>query len=121
MREDSAFYTYSQDSEIVWQDSENDFYVIRNGEMRINAIDERGQHWIIRYTDQLENFGITNDEQLAKWLKNELMFDWISNPWFEVCRKSDSYWESDVYDNLTGAINSAKLFSVMDSQLEGAL
>ena len=94
-RQDSAFYTYSQDSEIVWSNDPNQrFYVVRAGEMRIHAM-KNGHSVVIRYTDDLEDLGITNDEELGKWSAKEEMFEWINNSWFEVYDANDAEWYSE--------------------------
>jgi hypothetical protein len=94
-RQDSAFYTYSQDSEIVWSNDPNQrFYVVRAGEMRIHAM-KNGHEVVIRYTDDLEDLGITNDEELGKWSAKEEMFEWVNNSWFEVYDSKDAEWYSD--------------------------
>ena len=95
-RQDSAFYTYSQDSEIVWSNDPNQrFYVVRAGEMRIHATKD-GYDTVIRSTGQLEDFGITDDDALAVWsAKGEEVFSWVHNSWFEVYDANDAEWYSD--------------------------
>ena len=106
MRQDAAFYT---NYDVVWEDKENPFYVLRCGEMRINAIDETGTAWIIRNTDQLEEFGIRTDEQLAEWSRrDESVFAWLMNPWFEICSTDDPDFQSESIHELDDAINQAK-------------
>lgn len=107
-RQDSAFYTNTAGTEIVWDGDENGrFYVLRNGEMRIHAITEDGVGWIIRYTDQLEKFGITTDEELQAWTdKGEVVFDWIDNSWFELVDNDDPD-DGVVYHELDEAVERA--------------
>jgi len=94
-RNDSAFYTMSADYEILyWDNAESEtrrFYVSRNGEMRINARKALlSDYEVIRYTDQLEDFGITNDDELREWEnKGEEYFSWENNSWFEVCSRKE--------------------------------
>lgn len=111
-RNDSAFYTCNPDSEIAWQDFENEciYYVRRVGEMRIHATDKESIRWVIRCTDDLEEFGITNDRELAEWsMKGGDVFEWIYNSWFEVFSNNDpNFWEDNVIDNLAEAISHAK-------------
>jgi hypothetical protein len=110
-RQDSAFYTYSQDSEIVWSNDPNQrFYVVRNGEMRIHAM-KNGHEVVIRYTDDLEDLGITNDEELGKWSAKEEMFEWVNNSWFEVYDSLDPEYYSEPIHSLDEAINFAKELS----------
>lgn len=92
-RNDSAFYTMSADYEILyWDNAESEnrrFYVCRNGEMRINIRKSLDTEFsVIRYSNDLEEFGITNDAELAEWEdKGEDYFSWENNSWFEVCSR----------------------------------
>jgi hypothetical protein len=67
-RKDPSFYVNSPSAETVWQEESNRFFVVRNGEMRIhakkNAEDDHTE--VIRYTDALVDFGITDDTALAE-------------------------------------------------------
>lgn len=107
-RQDSAFYTNTAGMEIVWDGGKNGrFYVVRNGEMRINAITDAGVGCIIRYTDQLEAFGITTDEELQAWTdRGEPMFTWLNNSWFEVVDNDDPD-DGEVYHELDEAVRRA--------------
>lgn len=107
--QDPAFYTWSADYEIVWQDNPR-FYVARNGEMRIHArksLDEEYQ--VLRYTDQLSKFGINTDDDLRAWeAKGEDYFEWDNNPWFEVCSRKEGDEELyEVFHNFDEAIAHA--------------
>ena len=45
-RQDSAFYTDSQDTQVVWDNDPNKrFYVVRAGEMRIHAKHNAGDDY----------------------------------------------------------------------------
>jgi hypothetical protein len=113
--QDSAFYTDHNTPQMVWRDEANPrFYVVRNGEMRINAIDDKGTRHIIRYTDQLMDFGIKTDEELQTWSDKgntyDGIFEWINNSWFEVWDSTDDENGdeiSNVYDTLDDAISIA--------------
>lgn len=109
LQQDSAFYTNEAGHEIVWENPTNTrFYVIRNGEMRIHATDSNGDRIVIRYTDQLEAFGIKTDEDLAKWTEaDEELFCWVNNSWFEVMDLTEPNWTSEVFDTLDDAKNYA--------------
>jgi CRP-like cAMP-binding protein len=107
-KQDSAFYTNSAGSEVVWEHDDKRFYVVRNGEMRIHATDSHGDRVVIRYTDQLEDFGIKNDADLARWSKSDPeLFDWVNNSWFEVYDESDPDFFSDPIHELGEAVNYA--------------
>jgi hypothetical protein len=106
-RQDSAFYTFEPGHEVVFQDEENPFFVVRNGDMRIHAT-KNGHEVVIRYTDQLEEFGITNDKQLGEWsAKGEEVFSWVNNSWFEVWNDEDEAFDGGVYHELDEAISAA--------------
>lgn len=107
MRQDAAFYVMSPASEVVWENNECDFYVIRAGEMRIKYKPNTDDEQVIRYTDALEAIGVTNDGQLTEATDNETL-EWIHNAWFEVWNKNDSHWCSDPYHELDEAILYAK-------------
>jgi hypothetical protein len=113
-RKDAAFYAHSENWEEVWADSrvaEPRFTICRNGEMRIHARKALlSDYEVLRYTDQLESFGIKTDEDLRRWeAKGAEHFEWIHNPWFEVL--SNSYSDQDlceVFHDLDEAIAYAE-------------
>jgi hypothetical protein len=90
VRRDASFYTWSFDYELVWADftrgEEPRFRVYRNGEMRIHARKSLDSDFeVLRYTDDLESFGIKTDADLREWeAKGAEYFEWDNNPWFEV-------------------------------------
>ena len=105
-RQDSAFYTYG-DTSVVWEEEGKPFYVICAGEMRIHATKD-GHTEVIRYTDRLEEFGITNDTDLSSWSdKGEQVFDWVNNSWFEVCHEGEGDFFSEPLHSLDEAIKYA--------------
>lgn len=112
-KNDSAFYTMSADYEIVWSNSDAwRFYVARNGEMRINARKNLNDDYtVIRYTDQLEDFGITNDTELREWEdKGQDYFEFENNSWFEVCSRNEGDEELyEVFHSLSEAVAHAEL------------
>jgi len=110
--QDSAFYTNEAGTEVVWDNDPNKrFYVVRAGEMRIHATKD-GHTEVIRYTDQLRDFGITDDDALAVWsAKDEEVFSWVNNSWFEVYDANDSYYFSDPLHSLDEAVEFALALS----------
>ena len=113
VRQDSAFHTRSSDWEEVWADSTVPrFRVYRNGEMRIHARKALlSDYEVLRYTDQLESFGIKTDEDLREWeAKGAEHFEWINNSWFEVVslRDGDEAF-SEVFHELNEAIAQAQV------------
>jgi hypothetical protein len=110
-RKDPAFYVNSPSAETVWEEESNRFFVVRNGEMRIhakkNADDEHTE--VIRYTDALVDFGITDDTALAEWdKKGEEVFCWVNNSWYEVWDTKDTEYFSDPLFDLEEAVGYAK-------------
>ncbi len=103
VRQDASFYTNSNDYEIVF-DGER-FAVIRNGEMRINIRKSVNDEWsVLRYTEDLEGWGITTDEELDKWSEQTGLFEWWNNSWFEIVDKRDWSGEYDVFEKLSEAV-----------------
>jgi hypothetical protein len=113
-RQDPAFYVNGAGHEVVWDNKTGNgrFYVVRNGEMRIHAKESSGDFdtTVIRYTDRLEEFGITTDEELAKWTeKGDEFFHWANNAWFEVWDSNDPDYYSEPYHELNDAIGQAEV------------
>lgn len=105
--QDSAFYTNESGLETVWdKDPNNRFYVVRVGEMRIHAM-KNGHEVVIRYTDDLEDLGITNDKELGEWSAKEEMFEWVNNSWFEVYDANDTWYFSDPLHSFDEAVKFA--------------
>lgn len=109
---DASFYVNSPSAETVWEDKDSPrFFVVRNGEMRIHAKKEVGDEHteVIRYTDQLRDFGIYLDSQLSEWTdKGEEVFCWVNNSWFEVWDSKDTDYFSEALFDLNEAIEYAK-------------
>jgi hypothetical protein len=114
-RQDPSFYTNDAGLELVWADfttgEEPRFRVYRNGEMRIHARHSLdAEYQVIRYTDQLESFGIKTDEELAKWTdKGDEFFYWANNSWFEVWDSNEPDYYSEPYHELKDAIGQAEV------------
>jgi CRP-like cAMP-binding protein len=105
LKQDSAFFTYSAGTEVVWEDVACDYYVVRAGEMRIHAVSDSGDEVVIRYSDQLQDFGIKTDAELAEWsAKPEEVFSWVNNSWFEVYTEKDTDFFSEPFHSLDEAI-----------------
>jgi CRP-like cAMP-binding protein len=119
-RQDASFYTYDSGTQAVWEEVGNPFYVVRCGEMRIHAVNDNGSDVVIRYTDQLEDFGVKTDEDLNEWsAKGEEVFEWVNNPWFEVYTDEDPDFPSGVYDTLDDAIEFAKWANAHPEEARG--
>ena len=106
-RNDAAFFTPSWDGELLYTDPSTGFRVYRAGEMRIETKDAQGRPVTIRTTDDLESFGIWNDEQLAA-RENDPTFDWVNNAWFEVVGPENEGEEGEVFGDYEEAIAAAK-------------
>jgi hypothetical protein len=110
--QDAAFYTDGAGVQTVWiaENGKSRFSVVRNGEMRIHArqtLDE--EPTVIRYTDQLEDFGVKTDADLTAWTdKGDEYFTWVNNAWFEVWDADNTDYYSDVIDSLDDAVEYAK-------------
>lgn len=107
-RQDSAFYTDEPGAQLVWANEDNPFAVYREGEMRIHAM-KNGHEQVIRYTDQLLDFGITTDKELSKWSGKEELFEWVNNSWFVVLHDTDTEWFSEPLHELDEAIAYAEM------------
>lgn len=110
--QDSAFYTNDSGTEVVWdKDPNNRFYVVRSGEMRIHATKD-DHTTVIRYTDQLLDFGVKDDSALAEWsAKGDEVFSWVHNSWFEVYDSNDKSWYSEPIHEFDEAVDFAMLLS----------
>jgi hypothetical protein len=110
--QDAAFYTDGAGVQTVWigENGKSRFSVVRNGEMRIharNTLDE--EPTVIRYTDQLESFGVKTDADLQAWTdKGDEYFTWVNNAWFEVWDADNTDYYSEVIHELDLAIANAQ-------------
>lgn len=97
-QQSAEFYVYKHGYEVIFET--DDLMLVRNGEMRMKA--QTGEFF--HYSDQLINFGITNDDELGKvWRTNFLEI--INNPWFEILDKrgqDDDFGE--IYDSLDSGL-----------------
>ena len=100
--QDSSFYTNQEGAETIWQEEGNPFFVVRNGEMRINYEDR-----VLRYTSDLMEAGIDTDQKLIDLMDSEVI-EFINNSWFEVWNSNDTGYYSEVIDELSEAIEHAK-------------
>lgn len=90
-RYDSSFYTNQDAPETVWQVEGNPFFVVRNGEMRINYGED-----ILRYTSDLLEAGIDSDEKLYKLMDSG---SFVNNSWYEVWSTEDTdYYSEPLHD-----------------------
>ena len=108
----------------VWQEGAESFAQItyldrvvdieRNGEMYLSIPDlvngelNEDHQNIVRYSDQLESAGITDDIQLAQFIKtisNSGYQVYHNNPWWEVFAHNDDLGE--VYDTFYEAVDAA--------------
>jgi hypothetical protein len=118
-RNDSAFYTFSAGTEVVWEEEGCDFYVVRAGEMRIHYSPDLESVTVIRYTDQLEEIGVHSDEDLEKFSAlGEEMFSWVNNSWFEVYTEKDPDYFTEPLHDLEEAIEMAKTLKLEDTDAE---
>jgi hypothetical protein len=121
--QDAAFYTDGAGTQVVWDNNTGNgrFYVVRNGEMRIHArttLDE--EPTVIRYSDQLERFGVKTDADLQAWTdKGDEYFTWVNNAWFEVWDAENPDYYSEVIHELDLAIENAQALIANPALAEG--
>lgn len=104
------FYVYESGIEEVWhRRTENNFYVMRNGEMRYHLYkdDDHEDYEVIKYTSDFFELGIKSDKDLEELLDTNRL-ESLNNPWFEIFHDQDEYWEyGDVFFELDTAIAKA--------------
>jgi len=116
-QQDSSFYHYENGSEVVWEREEYEFYVVRNGDMRIHYKPDAETQIVIRYTYQLNELGIKTDDDLGKFLElGDEVFEFIENSWFEVWHKEDSDYYTDAIHTIDEAIELAKTLKLDEEQ-----
>jgi hypothetical protein len=121
--QDAAFYTDGAGTQVVWDNNTGNgrFYVVRNGEMRIHArttLDE--EPTVIRYSDQLERFGVKTDADLQAWTdKGDEYFTWVNNAWFEVWDAENPDYYSEPIHELDLAIENAQELIANPALAEG--
>ena len=99
-RQDSSFYTNQEAPETVWQEQGNPYFVVRNGEMRINYGED-----ILRYTSDLIEAGIDTDQKVYELMDSG---SFVNNSWYEVWSSEDSDYYSEPLHDLDTAIQYAK-------------
>ena len=116
-RQDAAFYVDYPDSQWIATVEYGDekLEVWRVGEMKVwlpEDIDQEGI--VIRYSDQLIENGITNDEELEMAGRGEYPLDWQNNPWFELYDPIANEWLDIITHDVNDAIRLAK--EVMENE-----
>lgn len=108
-RTNPAWWVWESSYESVWAVSDKKFFVVRNGEMRINYTLPDGSVDVIRYTNDLERKGITTDLELLD--AEELgVLEFVNNAWFEVWSVAeDEYFSQPLYDALEAKELAEKL------------
>jgi hypothetical protein len=102
-RDNADWYVYEEGYEYVYSEHNTDpFIIARNGEMRYIYTDPiTGHKDTLRYTEDLINKGLHNDQDLEEAIENNTL-ELIDNPWFEVW-SLDTDEESEVYHSLDTA------------------
>lgn len=106
-KQDSAFYTWDGPEWVAtayFEDKALEVWCV--GEMKVLLPKDDGY---VRYTDDLINYGITNDEELQK-LSDSYEVDWIHNSWFEI-RTTKGEWLDEgflafVYHSVDEAVDA---------------
>ena len=107
-KQDACWYVNGTSAETAWSDPDKEYFVVRNGEMKILYTDPAtGSEHRIRYTSDFESLGIYDDKEVQDLGKDEEVFYWAMNPWFEVWSKEDELYFSEAIDTLDEAISYA--------------
>jgi hypothetical protein len=106
-RNDAAFHTPHWDAELLYTDPTTGYEVYRAGEMRIETKWPDGTPVTIRTTRDLEDFGITNDDELAA-RENDPDFEWVNNAWVEVMEPASEDFTGEVFHDYEQAVAAAK-------------
>jgi len=108
-RQDAVWYTFDNDAQWVASVYKNNrsIEIMRCGFMRLWLPDEH-DGTLIRYTDQLIENGITNDEELEMAGRGEYPLDWQNNPWFELYDPIANEWLDIITHDVNDAIRLAK-------------
>lgn len=112
-RMEPAFYVSMEGPEYVfqeWDEEDAPYSVVRNGALEINVRLSEASEWVtLTSTQQLFDFGIDFDDDLLA-LENDGrgLFEWVSNPWFEIVdenQEPQSWGEiaANVFNNLDDA------------------
>lgn len=114
-RQDAVWYTFDNDAQWVASVYKNNrsIEIMRCGFMRLWLPDEH-DGTLIRYTDQLIENGITNDEELEMAGRGEYPLDWQNNPWFELYDPIANEWLDIITHDVNDAIRLAK--EVMENE-----
>lgn len=118
-RTDPCWYVYQSTSDLVCtvSDGERSIGVYADGEMRIRVINESDETIaVIRYCDEIEEWKITNDRELAMIVYEpdvthivegiSVRFEVDNSPWFDLYDDKGEHLDWVDYD-LTDSINKA--------------
>jgi hypothetical protein len=100
-REDAAFFTYDHGCMLVWQTDDKMVRVYKNGAMRIHLTQDNGEVAVLRYVNDLDEYGLDTDEKLFAAEKSGKI-EWHENPWFEVVWSENE--EGEVLGNYDEAV-----------------
>lgn len=107
-RQDAVFYIDHPDSQWVAtvEYGDDKLEVRRVGIMKLWLADDvkDGGH-LIRYSDQLIECGITNDDELTH---ADISIDWQNSPWLELFHPVSQEWTSVVAHKVYDAIYKAE-------------
>ena len=104
-RQDSCFYSDGSGATTAWYDDCCDYYVVACGVMDIRYTDPDGNEHRIYSTGTLDSLGFDTDSKVAEMsAKDEEIWEWVNNNWFEVYSNTDLDFSSDVIDTLDNAI-----------------
>ena len=114
-RQSAVWYTFDNDAQWVSSVYKNNrsIEIMRVGQMRLWLPNE-SDTTLLRYTDNLIENGITDDEELELAGRGEYPLDWDNNPWFELYDPIANEWLDIVAHDVDEAIQLAK--EVLDNE-----
>lgn len=104
-RNDAAFFTYDHGSMLVWQTDDKMVRVYKNGEMRIHLTQDNGDVAVLRYVNDLDEYGLDTDEKLFA-AEEAGKIEWWENPWFEVV------WDDNEDGEVLGGYDEAVAYAL---------
>jgi|694.fasta_scaffold48789_6 hypothetical protein len=117
-RNDPAFYIYEPGHEVVWRDDNCEFFVVRNGDMRIVYKPGQPEQEVIRYTEDILSRNWECDGCLPY---DDTDYTWVENAWFEVWHKTETDYFSDPMFDIGEAIEYAKMATMDEFEVGEAL
>lgn len=107
-RQDSCFYADGAGNSVAWSMEGCDYYVVASGVMDIRYRTPDGVEHRIFDADTLDKLGFDTDIKIAEMSsKDEEVWCWVNNNWFEIYSDTDLDYYSDPIDTIDEAIQYA--------------